>query len=223
MNTPTDFQNKGMKKFESLPKRPSLPTFNELPNFDLYMDQVIALINKYLTFFKDDDSSEIITHSMINNYVKLKIIPIPVKKKYSRIHLACLIMIGALKQSLSIPIIEFLLPNNCSEEECAIIYDRFVESWDNSFDMAYEMIKSQIFELFENEKYDEIYDLATDMAVGSNVFKVFTEKMISLHPDANKASEADNESKEKKDKKDKKEKKEKKDKKDKKESKNNDE
>lgn len=172
----------GLKNIADIDKRPSLPRFDELPNIDLYMDQVMALINRYLAFFSVDDESEIITRSMINNYVKMKIIPIPVKKKYSRIHLACLIMIGALKQSLSIQTISALLPNDMDEDGCRHIYDKFVNSWDNSFDMASQMLISQFEMIAKNKQYDEAIELATDMAVGSNIFKVFTEKMLVLSP-----------------------------------------
>lgn len=173
----------GIERFSKMNKRATLPTFDELPNIELYMDQVIALVNRYLAFFCENEDENVITHAMINNYVKQKIIPVPVKKRYSRVHLACLIMIGALKQTLSIPTIEFLLPNDCDEEQAEVIYNKFVDSWENSFDMAIEMLEEQLKMLAEQKRYDDVYNLATDMAVGSNVFKVFTDKMIYLHPD----------------------------------------
>ncbi len=183
-----------------------MPTFDELPNIELYMDQVNALVNRYLAFFGNDDNTEIITHSMINNYVKLKVIPMPVKKRYSRTHLACLIMIGALKQCLSIPTIEFLLPNDCDEEEAKAVYDKFVVSWDNSFDMATEMVAEQLKMLAEQKRYDEVFNLATDLAVGSNVFKVFADKMLCLHPDNQNKTEPKPDKKDKKQKADRSEK-----------------
>ena len=173
----------GIERFSKMNKRATLPTFDELPNIELYMDQVIALVNRYLAFFCENEDENVITHAMINNYVKQKIIPVPVKKRYSRVHLACLIMIGALKQTLSIPTIEFLLPNDCDEKQAEVIYNKFVDSWENSFDMAIEMLEEQLKMLAEQKRYDDVYNLATDMAVGSNVFKVFIDKMIYLHPD----------------------------------------
>ena len=88
------------KKFEDYFNiKGSLPHWNELPDIDLYVDQVISLMNKYFSFFYEK-GVVIINHSMINNYVKLGIIPAPKKKKYSRVHLAYLIIICALKTSL---------------------------------------------------------------------------------------------------------------------------
>ncbi len=78
-----------------------LPRWEELPDFDIYMDQIIALIERYLNIL-DDGKERIITNSMINNYVKLKLIPKPNKKKYNKEHIAYLIAITLLKQILTI-------------------------------------------------------------------------------------------------------------------------
>ena len=65
---------KSDKKFEDYFKivHHKLPYWDEIPEIDLYMDQVIALMDKYLSFHKVDENTHIVTHSMINNYVKLR-------------------------------------------------------------------------------------------------------------------------------------------------------
>ena len=80
------------KKFEDYFKiiKNKLPYWDELPEIDLYMDQVVALMEKYMSFHKTDENTKIITNSMINNYVKLGIMPAPVRKKYSKVHIAYL-------------------------------------------------------------------------------------------------------------------------------------
>ena len=55
----------------------------ELPNFDLYLDQVITLIEGYLQNLFDEENDTILTAAMINNYVKLKLIPKAEKKRYN--------------------------------------------------------------------------------------------------------------------------------------------
>lgn len=172
---------KGIERISDLAERRKLPSWAELPNIELYMDQTVTLVNRYLGFYAaSEEDSPIITSSMINNYVKLKVIPTPVKKRYNRVHLACLIMIGTLKQSLSIPTIEVMLPNDCDEQSAEQIYEKFVESWDNSLTMASEMVEEQLKSFAECRKYQDIFDLASDMAVSSNIFKVFTEKLIGI-------------------------------------------
>ena len=79
-----------------------LPRWEELPNFDLYLDQVITLIEGYLQHLFDEENDTILTSAMINNYVKLKLIPKAEKKRYNRVHIAYLIAITILKQVLTI-------------------------------------------------------------------------------------------------------------------------
>ena len=56
------------KFFEVQNDKCSLPTWNELPDIEVYMDQVITLINKYIGGFAPDGDT-LLTPSMINNYV----------------------------------------------------------------------------------------------------------------------------------------------------------
>ncbi len=78
-----------------------LPRWDEFPQFDLYIDQVIAFINENLSVFNPSGET-LITPSMINNYVKNGVLPAPVKKKYNREHLAKLLIICIEKRMLSI-------------------------------------------------------------------------------------------------------------------------
>lgn len=79
-----------------------LPRWHELPELDLYMDQVVTFIEKHLNPIRGNGDNRIITPAMINNYVKLKLIPPPVKKRYTRFHIAYLIAITILKQVITI-------------------------------------------------------------------------------------------------------------------------
>jgi len=80
-----------------------LPRWEELPDIALYMDQVITLIERYVSPLVNQTDGKVITAAMINNYVKLGIMPKPNKKRYERIHMAHLIVITILKQILLIP------------------------------------------------------------------------------------------------------------------------
>ncbi len=85
------------------------PRFQELPNIDLYMDQVISLADKYLSVFAEAEGDKSITSTMVNNYVKQKVIAPPSNKKYAREQVACLLFICVAKQVLSISDIGRLL------------------------------------------------------------------------------------------------------------------
>ncbi|MFV0557748.1 MAG: DUF1836 domain-containing protein [Enterococcus sp.] len=80
-----------------------LPRWDELPDLDLYMDQVIKLIEQYLTPVIQTDKHALLTPAMVNNYVKHDLIPPPKKKRYTKKHVAFLIAITLLKQVLTIP------------------------------------------------------------------------------------------------------------------------
>ena len=113
--------------------RHKLPYWEEIPEIDLYMDQVIALMDKYLSFHKIDKNTNVVTHSMINNYVKLGIMPAPVKKRYSREHIAYLIIICTLKQALPISDIKTVLEKRIQKTSIAETLNFFSDLYDSVF------------------------------------------------------------------------------------------
>ena len=81
----------------------------DIPNIDLYMDQVTTFMEDNLASTKRHDDDKILTKTMINNYAKNKLLPPPEKKRYSREHLLMLIFIYYFKNILSISDIQTLL------------------------------------------------------------------------------------------------------------------
>ena len=151
-----------------------LPAWEELPRLDLYMDQVITLMEEYLSFYKMDKP---ITPSMINNYVKLGVIPKPYKKRYNRIHLAYLVMVCSLKQILSISDIQKLLPLSLTEEEIESAFNAFRESQRQiSLRVIKEITESQKM-LSEKEKatFADFFQKAVQVALTGNIYKLLSE------------------------------------------------
>ena len=81
----------------------------DIPNIDLYMDQVTTFMEAQLAHSKRYEDDKILTKTMINNYTKNNLLPPPVKKKYSREHLLLLVFIYYFKNILSIKDIETVL------------------------------------------------------------------------------------------------------------------
>lgn len=81
----------------------------DVPNIDLYMDQVTTFMESQLSSTKRYENDKILTKTMINNYTKNKLLPPPDKKKYSREHMLILIFIYYFKNILSIKDIQTLL------------------------------------------------------------------------------------------------------------------
>ena len=80
--------------------------WDQLPDFALYMDQVLSYMDRQVIRFGEDDA---LTAAMVNNYTKSGLVPRAEGKKYSREHLAYLTAICVLKRVLSAKDIDLLL------------------------------------------------------------------------------------------------------------------
>ncbi len=97
----------------------SLPSYEQIPNVGLYLEQVTKFINEYLTLV----GCAPITGSMVSNYVKTGIVPNPVKKQYDRGHIALLMMVAVCKTVLSLEQTQFLLRQAKAEPQA--VYESF--------------------------------------------------------------------------------------------------
>ena len=109
------------------------PQWDELPNFDLYMDQVVYYVDQQLRplYFNEE---KIITSSMVNNYVKNSIVKAPEKKKYSRKHIAYLIIVCLLKKSFSLTeIVKFIdIQVSMQQSDLQASYNSFAKVFDKA-------------------------------------------------------------------------------------------
>lgn len=104
-----------------------LPTFNEIPNGGLYLDQVVKYINSYLEKF-----TQPITASMISNYVKKKIVPSPIKKQYNRDHILYLMLITLCKSVMSLEQIQQLFEIQRTSYDMKTAYEYFYAEFYNN-------------------------------------------------------------------------------------------
>lgn len=103
---------------------------NDIPDIDLYVDQVNAFIDKKLAHLKRHEKDKLLTKTMINNYTKAGLLMPPSKKKYSREHIALLILVYSSKHILSINDISMLFGPLLNPEEGKPGYtDKHVVSW----------------------------------------------------------------------------------------------
>jgi len=75
---------------------------DDIPNIDLYMDQVTTFMDNHLKSSKRYSEDKLLTKTMINNYTKNKLLPPPINKKYTKEHMFLLIFIYYFKNILSI-------------------------------------------------------------------------------------------------------------------------
>ena len=183
MNIEKEHLNKSFNEWEEQLTTYSLPQWEHLPDIDLYMDQVISIIEKYLKIYiKVTGSDKLITPSMINNYVKLSIIPSPDKKKYSRIHLAYLLVICTLKQTLNMSTIQKIMPSNLTEEEVMNTYNSFIKNQHKAYLYVVEHTKavSNPILSYDGENSERVNDLIMQVAASANIFKILTDKISDL-------------------------------------------
>lgn len=157
------------------PIKHKLPYWDELPEIELYMDQVIVLMEKYLSLHISN-GDKIITPSMINNYVKLGIMPAPIKKRYSRIHIAYLIIICSLKQVIPIPEIKRLIEMRVAKSSIADTLNFFSDLYDSTFNTVVAIGKK--FNSKNKTDEDAWEDTALYMAIGSNAARHVAETIL---------------------------------------------
>ena len=112
----------------------------EIPNIDLYMDQVTTFMDRHLDGCKREEDDKLLTKTMINNYAKSRLLPPPEKKKYTREHMILLLTIYYLKNIMSINDIQTLVApltqnyfNGSSAPDLCMISDRIMEQSEKLF------------------------------------------------------------------------------------------
>ena len=157
-----------------------LPTWEELPDMELYMDQVILLVERYLDLIPHDEKNPVVTASAVNNYVRLKVMPAPVRKRYGRRHLACLIMIVALKQCLSLAEIQSILQGDDSDDTMRLIYNDFVQKVASNTGLFIRQVRAAADCTLTPENRNGGASLVLTSAVNSMLYKLLTAKLTGL-------------------------------------------
>lgn len=188
----------------------------DIPNIDLYMDQVTTFMeSKLKNTSRNPEADKILTKTMINNYAKNDLLPPPVKKKYSKEHVLMLIFIYYYKSILSINDIQTLLKP---------ISDRYFQSGEGlNLSDVYEEIfgleKSQVesmkkdilgkFEISretfkdapsEDQEFLQLFSFIGLLSFDVYVKKLLIEKMVDTFGSAASEGDEKQKGKEKKDK-----------------------
>ena len=104
-----------------------MPRYNELPSIELYIDQVLSYIDSIFAPLEMQDIEKPLTASMVNNYVKQGAVPPTVKKRYSREHIAYLIIVRLAKQIFTIDEIIRMIQIQKSVYDIEIAYNYICE------------------------------------------------------------------------------------------------
>ncbi|RDW18655.1 hypothetical protein CWR48_10030 [Oceanobacillus arenosus] len=173
-------------------------TLEDIPDIDLYMDQVIQLFEKKFAPTKRNDNEKIVTKTMINNYAKGKLF-FPIKnKKYTKEHIMLISMIYQMKSTLSINDIKkalhMLNEKIMVEEEFELgeLYQHYLQLAENNVERFVDdnaALNHEVFaDLEEQGNPDAAYFqqilLAASFAHMSNLYRRAAEKIIDGMEDA---------------------------------------
>ena len=148
-----------------------IPRWKELPNIDLYSDQLVCLLEQYLSnYIKNENEKEkeesIITKTMINNYVKNKIINPPINKKYNKEHIAFLFVICILKQVYTINDIAELINLAVKTASPEKAYNHFCNELEKAIKLT-----------FSGEEYPRRQLMTKEIYILRNVVQSFSNKL----------------------------------------------
>ena len=175
-----------LRRWEKYLQDYRLPRWEDIPDMGLYMEQVIKLLKQYLDYMPPELKEEqFITAATINNYVRKKIMPEPVNRKYYRRQIAFLIMICSLKQSLSIPTLQTMIPVDMSEEDLKETYTKYAKRQKQAAIYFCRQVRLAAAGILDHE-YET--DMATDSteeliyltAVISGFSRLLAEKLLLL-------------------------------------------
>lgn len=166
----------------------SLPRWKNLPDLDLYMDQVVTYLEKELEPLSVDTKEKMISSSMISNYIKGGLVNSPDKKKYSKEHLAYLLAICSIKQILTISEISSLFEfQKNNERKASVIYEFFRTTQTEMIsNIANESISKLIPILEKGDQLSDddascfLHNFVFKLAIEAEVKKIIANKMLSL-------------------------------------------
>ncbi len=169
----------------------------DIPNIDLYMDQVTSFMEKQLKSTKRNDDDKVLTKTMINNYAKNDLLPAPFKKKYSKEHLLLLTFIYYFKNIMSMKDIEALLKpitekyfQSDSNINIAHIYDEvcaFEKEHTKLLQKDIELMYNNSMETFADapetdREYLQLFSFICSLSLDVYVKQLLIEKLIDGIP-----------------------------------------
>ena len=178
-------------KFEELKLEEQI-TLDDIPEIDLYMDQVIQLFESNLALTKRTEEDKVLTKTMINNYSKGKLLMSVNNKKYTKEHIILMSIIYNLKGSLSINDIKNsvskIVESNESENKYNLreLYECYLDQYNDDLVEVEVSLSEKAASIEEkiNKKenisteYDRNFLLLCSMVNMSNMYRRMSEKLV---------------------------------------------
>lgn len=160
-------------------KELKLPRYKDLPDFGIYSEQLVEIVNKALEAMFDKDNK--LTKSMVNNYVKHKIMPSPIKKRYFRNHIVYCIVITVFKNNLSIAEIDGGILHELKKSSIEESYNYFCDKIESVMRLIIDILDKQDnpdTKMTTNIDVDLDKRNGLTLAIVSVCTKVITQKLL---------------------------------------------
>ena len=165
-----------------------LVEWDRLPDIELYMDQVLTLMERQLAFYRRSEEDKLLTQPMINNYTKDGLLPRATDKKYAKGHLALLSILCSLKPVLSISDLSTLLQTAMIDNNEKDLYDFFLRVQSDAIDANKIDLSSKLDEMKISEDESELTAadrrdlalMALRMSVEARARIMLTQKILDL-------------------------------------------
>lgn len=155
---------------ESLRSQRPVP-WDQLPDFALYMDQVLSYMDRQVIRFDKDDG---LTAAMVNNYTKSGLVPRAAGKRYGREHLAYLTAICILKRVMSTRDMDMLIHEELQGSHSVESgYNAFCASLDKALNITVDEMESR-------PAGDSLADAAIHFALLSYAAGVASSRYVAL-------------------------------------------
>ena len=154
-----------------------LTKYEQLPDIDLYMDQMLTYLDRQLNTFAVSTLDKQITSSMINNYVKGDCIPSPISKKYNKEHIALILQICLLKRATNISDIKQMLDALYQNSDFLETYNDFATKATETLHDLSEKTEEKLANI-ETNNQNELLKLALELSVVANVNTLIANRIL---------------------------------------------
>lgn len=152
--------------------------YQKLPDIELYMDQILTIIQRQISVYNYSSFDKLLTSSMVNNYVKGNVIPAPISKKYNREHLALLEEVCTLKQVLSIAEVKQIIDSTYklgTNNEQA--FNDFQEKCTTANHKATDFTKDKLTDVPNNDT-NKLNELALELSLIANSYISIAKRIL---------------------------------------------
>ncbi|KRM88032.1 DUF1836 domain-containing protein [Lacticaseibacillus thailandensis] len=169
--------NKAFSDYLNQLARANWPRWADLPQFDLYMDQVLQFVNDLTA----PTGMGELTATMVNNYVKKGVIKAPIKKKYTRAQVANIIVIAILKPVFALDTIADGIRYQLVNRTPSQAYDAFILDFAGAIQQANSDFTGEVvINAVNKEDTTNVQNAMVQLAINAVLQKMLVETMTEI-------------------------------------------